>query len=84
MKISNNLLVDFLLRPTVSTTGIPNNFSNLAVEILIPFLFASSIILRSTNTGIRRSSNCKHKNKLRSILEESMTSTIISGFSPLK
>ena len=26
----------------------------------------------------------KHKNKLRSILEESITSTIISGFSPLK
>ena len=26
----------------------------------------------------------KHKDKLRSILEESMTSTMISGFSPLK
>ena len=74
VKTSSSFFVLLLLRPTVSTTGMPMASSSFFVSILMPRRLASSCMLRSMRSGMPCSKSWTVKKRLRSMFELSTTS----------
>ena len=66
------------------TTSHPNSFDSLAMSILSPALFTTSIMLMAMTTGIPSSRSCVVKYRLRSIFVPSTMFKIASGRSVIK